>query len=76
MLEAREIVAFSNLLESDKSDTLILLIAHETSLIKLDSSLLFFTMECLNKTIFSSMISIETVSSAWSKESHKSGCME
>ena len=76
MLKAREIVASSNLLESDKSDTLILLIAHETSLIKIDSSLLFFAMECLNETIFSSIISIKTASGAWSKESHKSGCME
>ena len=64
MLEMREIVASSNLLESDKSDILILLIACETSLIKLDSSLLFFTMECLDETIFSSKISIKTVSGA------------
>ena len=52
MLEAREIIASSNLLESDKSNTLILLIVYETSLIKLDSSSLFFAMECLNKTIW------------------------
>ena len=64
MLEAREIMASSNLLELDKLDTLIFLIAHEMSLIKLDFSSLFFAMECLNKTIFSSMISIETDSGA------------
>jgi len=70
MLEVREIVASSNLLKLDKADILILLIAHETSLIKLDSSSLFFAMECLNEMIFSSMILIKTVRDTWFKESH------
>ena len=60
ILEAREIVAFSSLLESERSDILMLLIVHKTSLIKLISSLLFFTIECLYETISSSEIAIKT----------------
>ena len=64
ILEVREVVASSNLLKSDKLEILILLMVREISLINLDSSLPFFTMEYLNETIFSSAISIKTVNSA------------
>ena len=63
ILEVREVVASSNLLKSDKLEMLILLMVREISLINLDSSLPFFTMEYLNETIFSSAISIKTVNS-------------
>ena len=60
ILEVREIVAFSSLLESEMSDILMLLMLHKISLIKLISSLLFFAIECLYETISSLEIAIET----------------
>ena len=55
---------------------LMFLIAYETFLIKLASSLLFFTMKNFDEMMFSSVMGIDTVRGAWSKESHQSGCMK
>ena len=60
ILDASESVTSSSLQESEKSKTSILLIVHEMSLIKLIFSLLFFIIEVLKDTIFSSAIAIET----------------
>jgi len=62
ILEARDLVASSSLKELTKSSALMLLIACETSLMNLDSSSLFFAMENLNKSMFSLVIPIVTVS--------------
>ena len=61
IFDTRELVTSSSLLESDKSVISILLIAYETSLMKLASSSLFFAMENLNESIFSLLIAINTV---------------
>ena len=76
ILEARNIVVSSSLKELFKSLVLMLLIVCTTSSMNLDSSSLFFIMEYLNKLMFSSVISILTVSRAWSNESWKLGRME
>ena len=60
ILDASESVTSSSLQESERSKTSILLIVHEMSLIKLIFSLLFFIIEVLKDTIFSSAIAIET----------------
>ena len=73
ILDASEFVTSSILLWSDKSDILIFLIATETSLIKFFSSLLFFAIEDLNKSIFSSSIAIITERGVWSDNKCKSG---
>ena len=76
ILEARNIVVSSSLKELFKSLVLMLLIVCTTSSMNLDSSSLFFIMEYLNKLMFSSVISILTVSRAWSNESWKLERME
>ena len=70
------LVINSSLLISDKSSTLIFLIAYETSLIKFSSSLLFFAMENFDEMMFSSVMGIVTVRGAWSEESCQSGWIE
>ena len=75
-LDARELVASSSLLLSDKSETLMFLITYKTSLIKFSSSSLFFAMENFDVTMFSSAIEMDTVIGAWSEESHHSRWME
>ena len=59
ILDARELVTSSSLQELEKSETSMLLIAREMSLIKLISSSLFFAIENLKDSIFSSAIEIE-----------------
>ena len=76
ILEASVLVTTSSLLLSDKSPTLILLIACETLLIKLSFSLLFFAMENFDETMFSSVIEIVTVRGAWSEERYQYGLIE
>ena len=58
-----------SLLVSDKLEIVRFLIVCDTSLIKAVSSLLFFVIENLNKTMFSSVIGMETVKGAWSEKS-------
>jgi len=60
ILDARELVASSSLQGLERSKTSMLLIVCEMSLIKLISSLLFFAIENLKDSIFSSVIAIET----------------
>ena len=75
-MDIRLLVTSSSLLVLDKWVILILLIVYETSLIKFTFSLLFFTIENFDETIFSSTIGIDIVSRAWSEERHQSGWME
>ena len=72
-LDARELVASSSLLLSDRSETLMFLITYETSLIKFSFSLLFFTIENFDVTMFSSIIGMDTMIGVWLEESHHSG---
>ena len=58
---------------SDKSEMSRFLIIDETSLMNDASSLLFFTIENLDKLMFSSAIGMETVRGAWSEMSCQSG---
>jgi len=60
ILNVRKLVTSSSLQESERSETSMLLIVCETSLIKLISSLLFFAIENLKDLIFSSAIAIKT----------------
>jgi len=60
ILDARELVTSLSLQESERSNTSILLIACEMSLIKLISLSLFFAIENLKDLIFSLAIVIET----------------
>ena len=76
ILDASEFVISSILPWSDKSDISMFLIVTETSLTKFFSSSLFFAIENLNKSIFSSLIAIMTERGAWSNDKHKSGWME
>ena len=76
ILNERKLVVASSLFLSDRSETLMFLITYETSLIKFSSSLLFFTMENFDITIFSSAIGMDTMIGAWSEESHHSEWME
>ena len=55
------LVTHLSLLISDKSSTLMFLIAYQMSLIKLSSFLLFFAMENFDVTMFSSAMEIITV---------------
>ena len=64
ILEASMLVTTSSLLLLDKSLTLMFLIAYETLLIKLSSSLLFFAMENFDETMFYSVMGIVTVRGA------------
>ena len=64
----RELITSSSLLISDKSEILRFLTAYETSLIKAVFSSLFFAIENLDETMFSSVIGMETVRGAWSEE--------
>ena len=75
-VKASDVVVSSSLKELTKSSALMLLIACMTFSMNLDSSLLFFAMENLNKSIYSSVMLIITINSAWSEESHESGRME
>ena len=75
-LNTRELVVSSSLLLSDRSEMLMFLITYEISLIKFSSSLLFFTMENFDVTIFSSAIGMDTVIGVWLEESYHSGWME
>ena len=75
-LNARELVASSSLLLSDRLEMSMFLIMYETSLIKFSSSSLFFTMENFDVMMFSSAIGIDTVIGAWSEESYHSEWME
>ena len=68
IFNVRELITSSSLLISDKSEILRFLIAYETSLIKAVSSSLFFAIENLDETMFSSVIGMETVRGAWSEE--------
>ena len=74
--DARELVASLSLSMSDRSETLILLIMDDTSLMKFSSSLLFSTMENLDVAMFTSAIEMDTVIGVWSEESCYSGWME
>ena len=65
ILDVSEFVTSSILLWSDKSDISMFLIATEMSLIKFFSSSLFFAIEDLNKSIFSSLMAIMTERGAW-----------
>jgi len=58
ILKASMLVMNSSLLLSEKSLTLIFLIAYETSLIKLSSSSLFFAMKNFDEMMFSSVMGI------------------
>ena len=60
ILDVRKLVTSSSLQESERSETSMLLIVCETSLIKLISSLLFFAIENLKDLIFFSAIAIKT----------------
>ena len=75
-LNTRELVVSLSLLLSDRSEMLMFLITYEISLIKFSSSLLFFTMENFDVTIFSSAIGMDTVIGVWLEESYHSGWME
>jgi len=59
ILDVRELVTSSSLQELERSEMSMLLIAHGMSLIKLISSSLFFAIENLKDSIFSSAIAIE-----------------
>ena len=72
ILKASMLVTNLSLLILDKSLTLMFLIAYETSLIKLSSSLLFFAMENFDEIMFSSVMGIVTVRGVWSEKSHQS----
>ena len=72
-LDARELVASSSLLLFDRSETLMFLITYEISLIKFSFSLLFFTIENFDVTMFSSTIGMDTMIGVWLEESHHSG---
>ena len=61
IFDVRELVVSSSLIGSDMSEISTLLIVCLTSLMKLTSSSLFFTIEYLNESIFSSSIAIDTV---------------
>ena len=61
ILKASMLVTNLSLLISDKSLTLMFLIAYEMSLIKLSSSLLFFAMKNFDVMMFSSTMGIVTV---------------
>ena len=76
IVEASDVVVSSGLKELTKSSALMVLIAHVTSPINLNSSSLFFTMENLNESMYYLAMSIVMISSAWSKESHESERME
>ena len=76
IVEASNVVVSSSLKELTKSSALMLLIAHVTSPMNLDSSSLFFAMENLNESMYSSAMLIMTISGAWSEESHESGRMK
>ena len=60
ILDTRKLVTSSSLQELERSETLMLLIVREMSLINLISSLLFFVIENLKDLIFSSAIAIKT----------------
>ena len=64
IFDVRELVVFSSLKGSDMSEMSTLLIVCLTSLMKLTSSSLFFAMEYLNESIFSSSIAIDTIRGA------------
>jgi len=76
IFNARELTISSSLLISDKSETPRFLIAYETSLIKAVSSSLFFAIENLDETMFSSVIGMKTVRGAWSEEICQLGWIE
>ena len=71
IFNVRKLTMSSSLLISDKSETPRFLIAYETSLIKAVSSSLFFVIENLDETMFSSVIRMETLRRAWSKKIHQ-----
>jgi len=73
ILDVRELVASLSLSMFDRSETLMLLMMDDTSLMKSSSSLLFFAMENLDETMFSSAIGTDTVIGAWSEESYHLG---
>jgi len=64
IFDARELVVSSSLIRSDISEMSTLLIVCLTSLMKVTSSSLFFAMEYLNESIFSSLIAIDTIRGA------------
>ena len=64
IVKASDVVVSSNLKELTKSSALMLLIACMTSSMNLDSSLLFFVMENLNESMYSSVMPIMTINSA------------
>ena len=76
IVKASDVVVSSSLKELTKLSALMLLIAHVTSSMNLDSSSLFFVMENLNKLMYSSAMSIVTINGTWSEESYESGRME
>ena len=71
-VKASDIVVSSSLKELTKLSALMLLIAHATSSMNLDSSSLFFAMENLNKSIYSSAMPIMTINGVWSEKSRES----
>jgi len=64
IVEASDVVVSSGLKELTKSSALMVLIAHVTSPINLNSSSLFFTMENLNESMYYLAMSIVMISSA------------
>ena len=73
ILDTRELVASLSLSMSDRSETLMLLMMDDISLMKFSSSLLFFAIENLDVMMFSSAIEIDTMIGLWSEESRYLG---
>jgi len=63
-VEASNVVVSSSLKKLNKLSALMLLIACTTSSMNLDSSSLFFAMENLNESMYSSVMSIMTINGA------------